>query len=29
MNFDGRNVEFYTKASVKQMKESLEEIQDE
>jgi len=25
MKFDGRNVEFYTKASVEQMKESLEE----
>ena len=29
MNFDGRNVEFYTKASAEQMKKSLEAIQDE
>ena len=27
MNFDGKNVEFYTAASTEQMKESLEEIQ--
>ena len=25
MNFDGKNVEFYTKASTEQMKESLED----
>ena len=25
MNFDGRNVEFYTKASIKQMKKALED----
>jgi len=25
MNFDGKNVEFYTKASTAQLKESLEE----
>ena len=25
MNFDGKNVEFYTKASTQQMKESLED----
>jgi len=28
MNFDGKNVEFYTKASTEQMKEHLEEIDD-